>query len=803
MISGGNFSNLRSVTAALLATCIWPSVAFAQFAQQGPPPSSTPSSTASQQRETADSAPLSDNEIVVTARRREERAQDIPIALSVVTEATLEATGAKSLVQIATLVPSVAIQSGNARNTFINIRGLGSNADQSDGLEIGVGIYVDDVYYGRIGSSQFDLIDLERVEVLRGPQGTLFGKNTTAGALNITTRLPTFTPEFKGEMSLGSNDTHELRASASAPILADRVAARLTVADTHVDGYLVNAFDNKRQLGNDNRTLRGQLLLLPSDLLRVRLIGDYSEQTSSTPTKIVGIFTTFTNGARISNNFLDRVARAGYVVPYDLNDRFLRVVDINSANRTDMKSWGASGKIDYDLNSATLTSVTAYRHWQFNPLMDQDQTRLSINLLNGTANRQRQFSQEFRVSSSGTHTLDYVVGAFYYWQGLSAVSERRFGSDYAVWNNPTTPRVLTNYAFDQWQTNAYVESTTKSYAAFGQVNWNASDQLKLTAGLRYTYEDKSGSYEVREVDGNDLSLLSAADRATAQGLRNSVFTVQFYEASLTEGSLTGQLNAAYKVAPDVLLYANYSRGSKSGGFALGDLPAGISPNVKSEKVDAWEVGFKSQFLDKAVTVNGAAFWTEVKNYQAAIQENIGNTTAIRRYISNIPGVRSRGAEADLTVAPSPFVRFTAAAAYVDAVYKDYTNAGPTPESRNTVPFQDLSGVQVANTPKFQYSFSTDLRYPLADAGEAYARLDWSHRSSQNSGSTNSIYTEVPAYGLLNGRIGFQGDHFDVSVYARNLLNKKYVLRLISANDGRVTGYLGDPRAWGVTGRVTF
>lgn len=752
-----------------------------------------------------------DGDLIITARRREERAQDVPIALTAVSGDIIERTGNINLVQIADLTPSLVIRNNNARNTFVNIRGLGSNANQNDGLEIGVGFYIDDVYYGRIGSSQFDLIDLERVEILRGPQGTLFGKNTTAGAINITTRAPTFTPEFRGEATLGENGYHQVRGSVSAPLIDDKVAFRLTLSDTHVDGWLTNVYNNKKVNDFDNFSARAQLLILPTETLSIRLSGDYSKQQSySRASSVVGVFETLANGNPNGNNFILRAARAGYVPGYDLNDPFARKVEFNAPIQADMEGYGVSGKVDWDLGSAALTSITAYRWWDWYPLNDQDNTPLTVNVRGGTSNLQRQFSQELRLASQGERKLDYVVGLYYFNQVIHGLGQYALGPDYAVWNNHTyANRALANYAYTGFQSDSIIEPRTKSYAAFGQVTWHATDALSVTGGLRFTHENKTGLFDQRTVAGNDLSTLSAADRLEAQKLRDALYAEVRYIAKDKDSKLTGQLNVAYKVTPDVLAYASYARGSKSGGISLGTLPkdedgSTVSPVVKPEKIDAWEIGLKSQFWDRKITLNAAAYWIEVKNYQTAITKQIEDTTSFIRYISNIPGVRSKGFELDLTVAPSRYVRFTASAAYTDAVYKGYTNAQAAPEKRNEQ-IQDLSGVQLANAPKFIYSFSTDLAYPLSQNDEVYARFDYSHRSSNDTSDSNSIYSRIQGYGVLNGRIGFRVDNerFDFSVWARNLLDKEYFTALSAANNGLITSNLGDPRSLGVTIRTRF
>lgn len=250
--------------------------------------------------------------ITVTARRRDESAQDVPIALSVVGAEQLAATGNFSLGQTQQLVPSLQIFSYNPRNTNINIRGLGSNVSlTNDGLENGVGVYVDNVYYGRVGQSQFDLVDLQQIEILRGPQGTLFGKNTTAGAINISTRPPSFEPEFSGEATLGDYGYHQLRGSLSGPLIGDRLAARISIADTHRDGFIDNVRTGRKASDYDNFSVRGQLLATPSETLSIKLISDFSKQTLNCCVNLlVGSYSEYDNGAALPNNFEQRVARA-------------------------------------------------------------------------------------------------------------------------------------------------------------------------------------------------------------------------------------------------------------------------------------------------------------------------------------------------------------------------------------------------------------------------------------------------------------------------------------------------------------
>lgn len=767
----------------------------------------TPARAADDASVTAAGDASEDAAIVVTARRREEDAQDVPVAMSVVTASALEQTGSFTLGQVQQLVPSLQVFSFNPRNTNVNIRGLGSNvALTNDGLENGVGFYVDNVYYGRPGQSQFDLIDLQQIEVLRGPQGTLFGKNTTAGAINITTRLPSFDPEFSGEATLGDYGYHQLRASISAPIISDRLAFRLSVADTHRDGFLTNVFNGSKAQDYDNFSIRGQLLAKPTDDLSIRLIGDYSNQQQNFVLNVpAAYFAAYDSGLTIPNNFLQRVARAGYTpLPAD---PFARRGDSDSHYQSFMKGYGVSGEINWDLGPASLTSVTAYRWWDWDPANDGDSTALPAMTKAQQANRQRQFSQEIRLASNGKHSIDYVVGVYYFWQIIRGYGASAYGSAAPNWFAPAADPIIANAALGGFEADSTSTPETKSYALFGQANWNISDALSLTAGLRYTHEKKKGAFNQFWAAGTDLSSLAPAQATAAAGLRNRFNPITSYSARLNDDSVSGLLTLSWKFAPDALAYASYSRGNKSGGLNLTNLPSGAVPEVRPEQVDNFEIGLKSQLFDRKLTLNGAAYWTEVSDYQTAItQFNLVGATV--QYISNIPKVRARGVEGDILFAPNDLISFGASAAYTDARYRTYTNAPQAPERDATLaPVQNLSGVQLGGIPKFTYTLTADIAQPLTEWGgrelQIYAHADFSHRSSFNTSSTNSRYAVVPGYGLLNARLGIRADDglWDLSVWARNLTDTNYYQTLNAQAAGIVTALIGDPRTIGVTLRT--
>lgn len=754
-------------------------------------------------------------EIIVSARRRDESAQDVPIALSVVSSASLEATGNYTLTQVQQIVPSLQVFSFNPRNTNINIRGLGSNvALTNDGLENGVGFYIDNVYYGRVGQSQFDLVDLQQIEVLRGPQGTLFGKNTTSGAINISSKKPSFDPEFSGEASVGDYGYYQLRASASGGLVDDLLAVRLSGSVTERRGFLYNDTQNERAQDYSNWSVRGQLLFTPTADLEVRIIGDFARQKQNHVLNVFAdYFGTYENGAAIPNNFAQRAARfPGYTFP--TIDPFARRGEADGHYQSNMDGYGVSGQVDWDLGAAKLTSITAYRWWDWNPANDGDSTSLPVITKAQQANRQRQFSQEIRLASDSDGPVSYVVGAYYFWQVIRGYGASAYGSAAAVWNRPPAspfPLATWQAALDGFEANSTSDPRTKSYALFGQADWKITDRLTLTGGLRYTHEKKSGSFNQFHVSGIDLSTLPADIARDAAIIRAQFNPVIGFGTRFNDNSVSGLATLSWQFADDALAYATYSRGNKSGGLNLTNLPAGLNPadtaEVQPEKVDSYELGLKTQWLDDRVTLNLAGFWTEISDYQTAITEQIGNTVNFRQYIANIPGVRSRGFEGDLSVAPTERLSFYASAAYADTTYSDYPNAPQAPERLNISGVQDLTGEQLPGVPKFTYTLGGDASAPLGALGgrdlSLYAHADYSHRSTFNTSSSDSRYADVPAFGIANARFGIRTDDglFDLSIWARNLFDKDYFQTLSAQNTGIVTALIGEPRTIGATLRT--
>ncbi|WP_292931816.1 TonB-dependent receptor [Novosphingobium sp. PASSN1] len=731
-------------------------------------------------------------DIVVTARHRDERAQDIPVALSVVGADLLTKTNTTSVADLSKLAPSLSFQAYNPRNTNLNIRGLGNNiAIASDGLDPGVGFYIDQVYYNRPGTSAFDLIDIERIEVLRGPQGTLYGKNTTAGAISVTTAKPKFTPEANAELSAGNLGFLQGKAAINIPLVDNLLAVRLSGSVTTREGNLTNQFTGTKQNNRNSYLVRGQILLTPSSTVSVRLIGDYSKQNQDCCAQVLAGIVAPANG----KNFRTIAGLFGYT---PVIDPFARMTVNDRPISISNESGGASAQIDVDLIGATLTSVSAWRFWNWSPVNDLDFTPLSTFAAADNVDRQNQYSQELRISSSGSHKLDYAAGLFFYDETIDQQLTVSYG--------PAATPLLVSQALPGLVLNGVTKVDnnryrTTSLAAYGQATFHLTDALSLTGGLRYSHDDKRGHYS--SVASGGLPL--AGPLAAFAPLRAAFASSGTFDVQSKTGKVSGSANLSYRFGKDVLIYAGYSRGNRSGGLNLTQLASGISPVVAPESIDAYEIGFKSTLFDNHLIFNVAGFLENDRNYQATVADP---TRLSVSYLANVPKVRSKGVEIDTRGTLSDNISFYGALAYTDAKFVDYP-AGPCPLELTNQNTCNLAGYRVAGIPKWSASFGGELKQPVTvfrAPSEAYLGFDYSYRSSVNNGGLSAATLLSPLH-LVNARLGARAlnRRMDVSVWVKNLFDKRYLsdIAVGVGNTGLLTGQLGDQRTFGATLRFHF
>ena len=744
-------------------------------------------------------------QIMVTARRRVEDSQSVPAAISVVDGKLLDQSYTVNTGQLSLLVPSLNYSSANPRNTAFTIRGLGSSvvavSQANDGLEPGVGFYVDQVYHARPATAAFDFTDIDRIEVLRGPQGTLFGKNSTAGAISITTKLPTFTPEAQEELSYGSNDFLQAKASASGPI-TDSLAFRLSGQSTRRDGVIHNVVTGRDQNSMGNQAVRGQLLYKPSEDFQLRLIADFTNFESACCTQVyVRVAPTLKAAARRYAALAANVPGGPYAAP-SLNP-YDRLTDIDAALGVKTNEGGVSAILDWKLGLGTLTSVSAWRFWNWDAANDRDYTGIPIQLVQHIPSRQDQYSQELRLASNGEGPFSYVAGLYFFRQKITGRPISIYGPRAAYWLLFADSNLLDGYG-----TDGRTDFRSDSYAAFGEVNWRPTDRLTLTGGLRYTYEEKEGAYDSFTFGGP--ANVTAAQRAS----QLSILRGQSYAASDKDGDVTGRANIAYQLSEDVLGYASYARGGKSGGINMSGLPLNNNNQpalntavIKPEKNSAYEIGLKTSLFSRRLIANIDAYYMSVRDFQTNVTDT-GAAAALRTYLANIPKVRVKGVEADMIALVTKDLQLRASAAYADGKYISYPS-GPCPiEAIGTgTSACDLSGRGLSGLPKWSVTLGADYSRSLdlfGRKGAFFLHADSSSRTRVFGDPTASAYTVIKGYTVVNGSVGLRaGNGFEIALFARNLFDKDYMqnLTIQAGNSGLIVGTPSDPRTIGLTLRM--
>ncbi len=766
-------------------------------------------------------------DVIVTARRRAETIQSVPIAMSVIGGTALAETGTYNVNRLTQIQPTLQFYSTNPRNSAANIRGLGAPFGlTNDGIEQGVGIYVDQVYYSRIASATFDFTDTERIEVLRGPQGTLYGKNTTAGAINIITRPPSFTPEARVELSAGNYDFFQGKASVSGPLVDDKVAVRLSTSITTRRGTIYNTRQQEWQNSQDNLSLRSQFLWHATPTLDLTLSGDYARQN---PNCCVQYYARVGATQRpLNRQYAALAAAQGYSVPS--TNAFDRLTDVDTDLRAKQELGGLSLVANWDVGEATLTSVSAWRFWHWDPSNDRDFIGLPITTVSANPSQQSQVTQELRIASNGKRTLDYVLGAFYFWQSIDTQGLQVQGpAASAFLLNPTSAGGRNPATLNGLTSRNTIGFTNTSAALFGKLTWHVDDRLSVSPGLRLNYDRKDGSYLSVVTNGAGSTSLTSDQRG--------VLAPQNYTPSFTNWNLSGDLTVAYEFNPNVHYYATYARSYKSGGINLSGLPLDAQNNpilatqtVRPEKVNHFELGLKTQFADRRATVNIAGFWTEIGDYQATV--NNLQVNVLRGYLANAGRVRTRGVEIDSAFRPTSRFNIYANAAFTDARYTRFTNAPCPPELSggtalpvvngqivgtpaaagtpgNSLPYCDISGQWLPGVSRWAFSYGAEYDLPATVAGaegQFYLGYDGSYRSKFSSNPSRSAYTDIDGYSLSNIRAGFKAPgSWNAFVWVRNLFDHDYyeLLATQSGSTGLIVGQPGDPRTYGFTVSKSF
>jgi iron complex outermembrane recepter protein len=753
-------------------------------------------------------------EVQVTARKQSEALQDVPVAVAAVSAEQVRAAGIRDVGDLTILVPSLVVTSNsNPFNTSYRIRRIGNEGNIPD-FEPDTGLFIDGAYRSRSGLGLGDLADIERIEVLRGPQSTLYGRNVTAGAISVMTAKPSQQFGIQGELTAGNDALTGFRGFVTGG-LTDSLSARLSLTGTRRDPIADNLMgDDSDDL--DQYSARAQFLFEPTDALSMRLIASHTDRDMKPlladlhygpgVTALVNAVVAnpaalgAADGPALANGIINDGAQ-----PILDNDPLNRRVQALAPLRFEQKSDDVIASIDYELGAVTLTSVTSYDTYETAQSWN-DAGQTGLDLVN-----YRDFqtgdtlSQELRLSSDPGNTLSWLTGLYYY--------DNRFER-----GDPAQHEFVLGQAIDELGVAAGLASPTlpdvpvfglpgdtgdfreisegRSYGAFAQSTWEATERLALTLGLRYTLEEK-------EVSLVNTPFTTAPGPLAALSLPVRTLTPAGSSFALDDSwdAVTGTFSTVYHFTPDVMMYASAATGFKGGGYngGFGNTPLAKRP-FDSEDVTSYELGVKSD-LGNRVRLNATAFLSDYQDFQSA------SFVGLQFLVNNAEKVRVQGLEAELTAKLSEGFRLDLSATYAEATYERYTQGscytGRTPDDPTTGAC-DLSGQTLPFAPKLTATAGLQWEHSFG-AGSLFSRLDGNWVGEQNvTSELDPNHGLQDAYGIMNFRLGWSRDTWEISGWVRNLTDETYVTQTAQSNlfaslqDGTYQNYLGSPRAYGIT-----
>ncbi len=697
-------------------------------------------------------APTSLGEIVVTAQKRAERLQDVPVSVNVVSAKALEESHISGLQQLQQISPSLTFTpSANTRGQGLSVRGIGT-LNFSDGVEPSVSVVVDGVVIGRSAASFFDFNDISRIEVLRGPQGMLLGKNAAAGVINIVTARPDLDKtRADASVSYATFDEVRAKASVSAPIKPGELAASLGAFYNHSDGLITNVLDGRKYNGLNSWGVRGKLAWQPEATFSAFATIDYTRADQDCCVNTIRSILPTTRYLGASGP-----TRASLFTDVELSP-YSREAKFDGQQFNDQNTWGSSLEMTKDFGAVALTSITAYRKFHVQDNNDADGTSLPLLNINSADQKQNQFTEELRIASPSGQRIEYVAGLFYFDQDVATVTEVR--------GNFAQPLPAGAY----FQNLIDRAISTRNYAAFGQATFNVTDQLRLIGGLRYTNEKLNARFR------RDVPVGAAGP---VPGVGGPVLNAPDLHAK--DDDLSYKAGVQYRVDPTLMVYATYSRGYK--GKAINLLNGLNAATVNSgqyvlqpEKVRNYEAGLRSSPFDRRVTFNLTVFDTEFRDFQAQTFNVAANSFAL----ANAGKLRSRGAELESQFAPGGGLQLSANLAYADTDVQGFAPAcypGQTAALGCVGGRQDVSGSALTNAPRWSYTLDAGYHRALDDMPfDLTADVSYSYRSSVffAFGDPNA---RQAGYGLLNLNLGLQtkDGRYEVTAFARNLLDKHFV-----------------------------
>jgi iron complex outermembrane receptor protein len=741
--------------------------------------------------QTSEDSSMMLEEVVVTAERREANLQDVPISITAFSATDLADLQVWNLGDLQSLVPNLSIHVGDANNAVVYIRGVGQ-VDSVAFFEPGVGIYLDDVYLGRAQGAFLNVLDVERIEVLRGPQGTLYGRNTVGGAVKYISKAPTNEFEAEVETTFGNYNRIDLRASIGGAMVEDKLFGRLTVAQLGRDGYSDNVFDGNHDGDQDTFYARGVLRYDASDDLSIQIAADYTNSDpdrSRTPAKVTPInilvVDPYTFGLSLESFPVDE-------------DPFLVNADFNTVEETTTS--GIDINIAWDINDElTFKSITSYRDLEYGTEVDLDATPINAFGI-FYFNDQTQWTQEFQLNYQSSNFS--AVGGLYYF------NEEGTTFDGGVFSN-----FLIALSGDS-------EFSTDSYAAFGQIDYDFNDKLTGIFGLRYTDEEKGYSRRAEDFDLTALAGIYFDPETFAVGYTNpellnpgssdlaldggiGVPRVGSNPAPANFDNVSFKAGLKYALNDATQMYGTISQGFKSGGFN-GRVSDGQLEPYDEETLDSYEIGMKSTWMDNRLRTNFAVFYMDYEDLQVSSFEASADGMTFIPVFTNAGAATIKGAEMELTALLSERLTLMANVGYLNADYDEFF-AQPDPETGEVIDISDQR--EIVNSPKWDTFLGFSYSIPLASGGDVTFFGNWAYRSKTYLEVNSSENLAQGSYSLFDAAITWNSanDHWRVILGGKNLTDEEYRTHAfdLSAFPGVELGYYNPPRTYSITATYKF
>ena len=695
--------------------------------------------------------------IVTATKTGETVLQKTSISITAFDDEQIKKQGSLNITDLADFAPNVNIWGGNGEGAIF-IRGIGND---STGIlqEPNVGVYIDGVYMERgLGASMADFVDIERVEILRGPQGTMYGRNSTGGAMNIITKAPSDKLELKVVGEYASFDKLRFDGTITGPLMADKVNGRLTISTSQYDGYTdIVAGPTKNDI--EFNSVRGSLNFKFHDDINILLRADYEERDNAAP--INKMMTNDPTGAY-----------ASYVIPNGFYE-----VKTSQVSRKSQKSLGFSGHITWDLPAEiTFRSTTAYREYEMSSDLDGDGTDLQIGNLREQSDLDT-FSQELQFDGK-YRALDWIIGAYYY-----SLDDYYHYSDY----------ILNIPGLDSLNINSYPTQKTKAYALYSNLSYHITEKLILGGGIRYSYEEKDAA----EKDVYFTITPSGVPPFDQLALPGEQMQDDW-------SSVTPKIKGEYILTDDAMIYTTIAKGFRSGSFFLPNRLSGFESNIDQETNWCYELGLKSDWFDKRLRINVAGFLNQYKDMIVATSvENLA-TGGYMTYRDNAGEAEIMGFEIEASARPLKELTLNLSIGWLDAEYIQFITA-----SRNLDPVTglateiDLSGNRLPYSPEWQMAMGAQYIFTLNDFGFLTVRGDLSYKSKVYFDPYNVEAFSRDDLTLINGFVRYETieGQWGVEVYAKNLTDEEYLMSQGPAGLSDLTGVLGSPRTFGL--RVTY